>query len=280
MSLSDPEIQFVEMISRSRYLTATIMLAALWFAESLAPMRAFRHRGAHGAANLGLALINGAVVFLGAFAILGTTQLSRTEGFGLLHRFESPVWLNWLLAVVLLDCWQYWWHRINHEVGFLWRFHAVHHSDAEMDVTSGVRFHTFEIAFSVLARLLVLPLIGITVPQLALYELLSLPVILFHHSNIRLPYAADSALRWLIVTPWMHQVHHSRLKPETNSNYSSFLSAWDRLFGSFRLRRNPGEISLGLDGWDERQWRGLPGMLAAPFQSRLFPVAPGGIRED
>ncbi|MBK8727444.1 MAG: sterol desaturase family protein [Holophagaceae bacterium] len=93
-----------------------------------------------------------------------------------------------------------------------------------------------------------------------------LPVILFHHSNLGIPGWADRSLRWLIVTPWMHVVHHSRLQPETDSNYTSFLSVWDRLFGSFRLREKPEEIALGLDGYEERDWRGLPGILASPFR--------------
>jgi sterol desaturase/sphingolipid hydroxylase (fatty acid hydroxylase superfamily) len=112
----------------------------------------------------------------------------------------------------------------------------------------------------------VLPLIGVTVPQLLAYETLSLPVILFHHSNLRIPNQADRCLRWLIVTPWMHYVHHSRWQPETDSNYTSFLSVWDRLFGSFRLRDQPAEISLGLDHYQEHEWRRLPGMLTAPFK--------------
>jgi sterol desaturase/sphingolipid hydroxylase (fatty acid hydroxylase superfamily) len=178
-----------------------------------------------------------------------------------------PPWLHWLAAIVLLDCWQYWWHRFNHRIPLLWRFHAVHHADAELDASSGVRFHTVEITLSFLARLLVLPLLGITIPQLLVYEALALPVILFHHSNLRIPATVDRSLRWLIVTPWMHYVHHSRFQPETDSNYSSFLSIWDRLFRSFRLRAKPQEIELGLDHWSRSESRKLPGMLAAPFRS-------------
>jgi sterol desaturase/sphingolipid hydroxylase (fatty acid hydroxylase superfamily) len=107
-----------------------------------------------------------------------------------------------------------------------------------------------------------------TLPQLLLYETIVLPVVLFHHSNVRLSAAADRRLRWLLVTPWMHYVHHSRLQPETDSNYASLLSAWDRLFGSFRLRDDPAEIELGLTGWSEREWRRLSGMLLAPFRTR------------
>ncbi len=194
-----------------------------------------------------------------------TREWARARRFGLVNLVVLPTSLHWCAAIVMFDIWQYWWHRFNHRMPLLWRFHAVHHADAAMDASSGVRFHTVEMLYSFLARLVVLPLIGVTVPQLVLYETLSLPVILFHHSNLRIPSGLDRVLRCVIVTPWMHYVHHSQWQPETDSNYSSFLSVWDRLFGSFRLRDNPAEITLGLDDYEEREWRPLPGLLAAPF---------------
>jgi len=260
---SDPMVW----LKHSRYFIAAVTLAVLWTLESLAPMFVGRQRRfSHIATNLALAGINALIASGFAFAILGVTEWARTRPFGLLNLTLLPAWLHWLGAIVLFDCWQYWWHRFNHRVPLLWRFHAVHHSDAEMDASSGVRFHTGEMVLSLLARLAVLPLIGLTIPQLLVYETISLPVILFHHSNLRISNCADRCLRWLIVTPWMHYVHHSRWQPETDSNYTSFLSVWDRLFGSFRLREKPAEISLGLDHYQEHEWRRLPGMLAAPFK--------------
>jgi sterol desaturase/sphingolipid hydroxylase (fatty acid hydroxylase superfamily) len=236
----------VESLAQSRYIIVAVTLAVLWAVESVAPMFTGRQRRlSHIATNLALAGLN-ALIGLGfAFAILGVTEWARAHSFGLLNLVPLPGWLHWLGAIVLFDCWQYWWHRFNHRVPFLWRFHAVHHADAEMDASSGVRFHTGEIVLSFLVRLAVLPLLGVTLPELLLYETLSLPVILFHHSNLRISEGADRWLRWLIVTPRMHYVHHSRWQPETDSNYTSLLSVWDRLFGSFRLRDKPSEISLG-----------------------------------
>lgn len=265
MDESLPEL--VQQIRQSRYLVAAIVLAALWTIEASVPMFVGRSRRiSHIISNLGLAVINAVVAYFFAFGILAVTEWARTSDFGLLRLIELPVWANWVLALLLFDCWQYWWHRINHRVPLFWRFHAVHHADAEMDASSGVRFHTVEMTFSFLARLLVLPLIGLTIPQLLVYEAVSLPVILFHHSNMRLPGSVDRVLRGFIVTPWMHYVHHSDWQPETDSNYSSFLSVWDRLFGSFRLRERPQEIKLGLSNWQTEEWRSLPGMLAAPFR--------------
>lgn len=258
---------FLLLVKQSRYVVAAILLAVLWTAESVAPMFVGRNRRpSHIANNLGLAALNAGVAYFFAFGILWVTTWVQSENFGLLHVVALPGWANWVVAIVLFDCWQYWWHRINHRVPLFWRFHAVHHADAEMDASSGVRFHTVEMTFSFFARLIVLPVIGLTIPQLLVYEAISLPVILFHHSNVRLPGPVDRRLRWLIVTPWMHYVHHSRWQPETDSNYASFLSVWDRIFGSFRLREKPQEISLGLDNWDEREWRNLPDMLVAAFR--------------
>ena len=267
MSLS--ELDPLRWMTQSRPYVAAILLGVLWTAESLVPMFVGRrHRFAHYATNLGLALLNAGITSLLAFILLAVLAWANAHAFGLLRLVALPVWWNWIGAIVLLDCWQYWWHRINHRVPLLWRFHAVHHSDADMDASSGVRFHTGEILLSFAARLVVLPLIGLTAPQMLLYEALSLPVILFHHSNIRVSARTDRTLRWLIATPWMHLVHHSRWQPETDSNYSSFLSIWDRLFGSFRLRDKPGEIVLGLEDYAEREWRPLSGLLLAPFRRR------------
>jgi sterol desaturase/sphingolipid hydroxylase (fatty acid hydroxylase superfamily) len=238
----------------------------------VAPMFAGRQRRlSHNATNLALAALNTLVGAGFALAIVGVTEWARERPFGLLNLTPLPAWFHFAGALILFDCWQYWWHRFNHRLPFLWRFHAVHHADAELDASSGVRFHTFEIVLSFLARLIILPLLGVTIIELLVYEALSLPVILFHHSNVRIPERLDRALRWLTVTPRMHYVHHSRWQPETDSNYSSLLSVWDRLFGSFKLRDKPEEISLGLDNYEEREWRRLPGLLASPFRRRKQP---------
>ena len=138
----------------------------------------------------------------------------------------------------------YAWHRINHRVPFLWRFHRVHHSDAQMDVTTASRFHTGEIALSSLLRIPLILALGVTAWQLVLYETMMFGVVQFHYANIALPPRAESVVSRVIVTPTMHKVHHSRWQPETDSNYSAMLSVWDRLFGSFRRRNVLCESSL------------------------------------
>ncbi len=247
---------------------ATLALAILWLVEGVLPMFEGRSaRARHGARNLALGVGNAAVTALiFAAATLFVTEGARERGFGLLHLLGLPGWARIAVAVVAFDAWQYLWHRLNHRIPFLWRFHQVHHSDAELDATSGLRFHTGEIVLSSIARLAVLPLLGLTVTEVLIYETILLPIILFHHSNLRLPGVVDRRLRWLIVTPWMHWVHHSDYQPETDSNYSSIFSFWDRVFGSFRLRAEPRDIRLGLENLDRSEWGTLRGMLAMPFR--------------
>ena len=246
------------------------VLVVLWVLEAVAPMFAERRRRvSHDAANVALGLLNAVVAaLLFGGAMLLVTEWARQEPFGLLHWLDWPAWIAWPLGLVLFDAWMYVWHVLNHKTPLLWRFHAVHHADRELDASSAMRFHTGEIVLSSCARLAVLPLIGLTMPQLLVYESILLPVILFHHSNVRVPRRVDAIIRWVVVTPWMHWVHHSRWQPETDSNYASVLSIWDRLFGTFRLRDDPTRIELGLDDdHDERQWRTLWGMLTRPFRT-------------
>jgi sterol desaturase/sphingolipid hydroxylase (fatty acid hydroxylase superfamily) len=249
-----------------RTLIAALCLVALWTLEGIAPMYpARRRRLIHDLNNLGLMAINFAVISL-LFGAL-TVAVARYD-FGLLHWVIWPAWAEVVVAIVLFDAWQYLWHLLNHQVAFLSRFHSVHHADAEMDASSALRFHPGEILLSSSARLIMLPLLGLSVAQLLLYETLLLPVILFHHSNVRVPPGIDRALRLVIPTPWMHWVHHSQIAAERNSNYSSLLSVWDRLFGTFRLRDKPAEIELGLPAYPEAEWRSVIGMLRAPFHRR------------
>jgi len=263
------DLQSIDWLSISKPLAATVLLVALWAAESVAPMYLERReRMRHGFRNLGLGLLNTLVVAVPfASAMLWASQWAEHQAFGLGHWLTGPAWFQWIVLLLLFDAWMYLWHRLNHRVPLLWRLHAVHHSDREMDATSAFRFHTGEITLSFIARLAVLPLLGMTMPQLLIYETILLPVILFHHSNIRLPARADRWLRWLIVTPRMHWVHHSREQPETDSNYASVLSIWDRCFGTFRLRDRPETIELGLhDDEGGRSWRTLREMLTAPIK--------------
>lgn len=250
---------------------AVVGLLALLAWETFAPFLplfkdSWRSRLRHGLRNLTLALLNTlmtATLFTGLWTF--TAQWSESRGFGLLRGLGHQPWLHAPGAIMLLDAWTYGWHRMNHRLPFLWRFHRTHHSDAQMDVTTASRFHFGEIFFSHCLRIPLIALIGMRLWEVALYETLLLAVIQFHHANVGLPGWLDRGLRCFIVTPAMHKVHHSRLQPETDSNYSSLLSVWDRLFQSFRMRDDPRTIRFGLEGWDSGDRQNLGGLVKTPL---------------
>ncbi|MBC7983636.1 MAG: sterol desaturase family protein [Candidatus Obscuribacterales bacterium] len=249
---------------------AFTVLVALLAWESVAPYFSFfrghaRQRAVHAVRNFTLAVLN-AVVGAIVLATLWTwvTQWSARHEFGVLHWLPLGVVGNLVVGILLFDAWMYAWHRLNHRVSFLWRWHRVHHSDPQMDVTTAHRFHIGEIVLSGLLRAPVLLLLGMSLTDLALYETLMFAVVQFHHANVALPPALDRALRTIIVTPNLHKVHHSRLRVETDSNYSSLFSWWDRLFGSLRLRTDPHSIEFGLPEFAGSEHQTLSGMLKMP----------------
>jgi sterol desaturase/sphingolipid hydroxylase (fatty acid hydroxylase superfamily) len=248
-------------------ISAAVSLIVLLALETWLPAAVGRRRRLrHMARNLALGLLNAALPALVAAPLLAQAAGWAEENrFGLLRMVNAPTTIVLAAAILLFDAWMYWWHRANHEIGFLWRFHRVHHSDPEMDATTAVRFHTGEILISSALRLAVIPLLGITIGQLLVYEMLLLPAIVFHHSNVRLPERLDAALRLILVTPALHRVHHSRLKIETDSNYSSVFSFWDRIAGTFRLRRSSQPVRFGLDEYEGEEWQRIAWMLATPF---------------
>ncbi|AGS38531.1 MAG: sterol desaturase/sphingolipid hydroxylase (fatty acid hydroxylase superfamily) [Cycloclasticus pugetii] len=265
-----------EMDLAAKPVLVALVLATLVMLEMLAPMFRFydavKPRLRHDAANILLGVLNAAiasVLFTGL--VLSVTTWAVGHSFGLLNWLTLNPYLELLIALLLFDCWQYCWHRLNHAIPFLWRFHAVHHSDAAMDASSALRFHSVEIIFSSALRLLVLPIIGLSVEQLLIYELIALPIILIHHSNVAVPATLDRLLRVIIVTPHVHWVHHSHLQNETDSNYASVLSIWDRVFASFCLRDDPQKIRFGLgDRFDQTRWDQFIGQLKQPFNSALY----------
>lgn len=278
----------VAWLTNAQAIVAVAGLVVLYALEGWVPFAADRsHRVRHAARNLSLSLVNIAVL---ALVFAGVTSFvvgaAARAHFGVLRWLELPAWLNTLAAILLIDCWMYAWHRTNHRIAFLWRFHRVHHSDPDLDVTTSARFHVGEITLSSILRLGVFSLLGVTLWQVLLYEICLVPVIQFHHSNVALPERWDKALRWLIVSPNMHRVHHSRWQPETDSNYSSIFSFWDRLARTFRQRTDAHTISFGLDELDHEERQTVVGLLLTPLArvrrgssaQHADPVRHGGAR--
>ncbi|MEW6305375.1 MAG: sterol desaturase family protein [Verrucomicrobiota bacterium] len=246
-----------------------LLLLLAW--ESCAPffvsfVRARGERVRHGLRNLALGLVNGVLNAMVCVALWWwAADWAETNRFGLLHWANLPAWAQVAGAFVLMDLWMYGWHRLNHRVPWLWRFHRVHHSDPRMDVTTASRFHAGEMVISCVLRAPVIVLAGMSLWALAWYEAAMFAVVQLHHANISLPGWLDRALRLVIVTPFVHKVHHSNWQPETDSNYSSLFSFWDRIFGTFRLRTDARTLQFGLDELSAEQHQTLAGLLKTPF---------------
>jgi len=185
-----------------------------------------------------------------------------------------PAWwsgpLGLALDLLILDFWIYWWHRANHEVPLLWRFHEVHHLDRFLDTTTALRFHFGEVLLSAGVRAAVIVAAGIPVTSVIVFETLVLASALFHHANLSLPPRLERGLSRIVVTPSIHWVHHHRRRPDTDSNYATVLSLWDPLFGTRSPTRRWPDMPIGTEG---RAERGVLHLLWAPFRTRNEPAA-------
>lgn len=262
-----------------RPMAAATGLALFWFLETRTPAT-LRPRASpvssrliHAARNYGLAILNGLVILpLAGILVVATCELSHKNPWALLHLQPFPEWMRFGCALLLLDFWTWMWHLTCHRLPLLWRFHRVHHSDTAMDVSSSARFHPGELACSTVARIPMILALGIRTEDLLIYETLLLAISQFHHSAINAE-QTDRWLGWLLVTPGIHRIHHSRNRSETNSNFAAVLSVWDRLCRTSRpANSNPAEAP-GLHELQAERYQTLPGLLKTPFVS-----LPGSLR--
>jgi sterol desaturase/sphingolipid hydroxylase (fatty acid hydroxylase superfamily) len=187
------------------------------------------------------------------------------ERIGLMQFVLWPRWIETLLAVVLLDYTLWWWHWASHRVPFFWRFHLVHHIDRDLDASTALRFHFGELALSVPVRAVQMIVIGVDSRTLWLWQTILFASILFHHSNVRLPLRFERLLVRLIVTPRMHGIHHSDRRDETDSNWSSLLSAWDFLHRTMRFDIPQEQIVIGVPAYHELRDVSFGKILLLPF---------------
>ncbi len=219
--------------------------------------------------NLGLFALNSVVLrLLFPAAAVGIALAVAEMGWGLFNLLALPFWLEVIAAVLLLDLAIYLQHILMHRVSLLWRLHRVHHADLDIDLTTGSRFHTIEIIVSMLIKGMVILLLGPALIAVLVFEVLLNGMAIFNHANVSLPSAVERVVRYLLVTPDMHRVHHSTVKRETNSNYGFNLSVWDRIFSTYIDQPEKGhdKMTIGIAEFrDAKQVDQLPGMLALPF---------------
>jgi sterol desaturase/sphingolipid hydroxylase (fatty acid hydroxylase superfamily) len=198
---------------------------------------------------------------LGPLIVIPVTVFAASHALDWRPDFWSG-WPGLCLDLLLLDLWIYWWHRINHVLPFLWRFHEVHHLDETLDTTSALRFHFGEVILSSLVRAVVIIALAMPLASVVVFEVLIIVSALFHHSNLRLPKWLEKALSFVIVTPSIHWVHHHAKQADTDSNYSTVLSIWDRIFSSRSATHRSDTMKIGVE---RRPERSLLGLIQKPF---------------
>jgi len=256
---SEPQVRLATFLS---------IFAALIVLQQVLPRRDVIGGWPRRITNLSLLIINTLILRV-AFPLLAVDFAIRLEQNGVGPPGILPYWGIVTAGVILLDCAIYWQHRLLHKIPILWRLHRVHHADIGFDVTTAVRFHPFEIAVSMVIKLAIIALFGIPPLAVLIFEILLSAGALFTHANIRLPNTFERRLRWLLVTPEMHRIHHSVHWDESNSNFGFHLSLWDRLFGSYRdqSRDEQTTMLIGLHEFRDRRDQSLWALLTNPFRS-------------
>lgn len=261
-----------EPVIRLGFFFGVFALMALW--EILAPRRVLlTPKTQRWIGNLGIMVLNTVLLrLIFPAAAVGVTLFAQQHGWGVFNYFRAPEWLAVLASVMIFDLAIYLQHVLVHAVPALWRLHRMHHADLDFDVTTGVRFHTFEIFLSMLIKFAVICVLGPPLVAVVIFEVLLNATSMFNHSNVRLPHGLDRMLRLIVVTPDMHRVHHSVEDDETNSNFGFSSPWWDRLFGTYREQPRSGHknMTIGIHGFrDPKQVSRLPGMLMLPFIGRV-----------
>lgn len=257
---------------RMSFFFGMLVVIGLW--EVVAPRRALTiSKAVRWTNNLGLVFLNSFIIrIIFPAAAVGVAQLASEKGWGLFNYYDVPFWYGVIAAVIIMDFVIYIQHVMVHAIPVLWRLHRVHHADPDYDVTTGARFHPIEIILSMLIKFSTILLLGPAVIAVIIFEIMLNATSMFNHGNIGLPKVVDKVMRWFLVTPDMHRVHHSVEDDETNSNFGFSLTWWDRLFGTYREQPRGGQIGMkiGIHKFnDPKQVSWLPGLLTLPFKGKI-----------
>lgn len=218
--------------------------------------------------NIGVVIINTVLLrLLFPAAAVGVAVWVERQGWGLFHNVELPYWLKVALSAIILDFIIYLQHVMFHAVPLLWRLHMMHHADMDYDVTTGTRFHPIEIILSMVIKGAAITVLGTPALGVIIFEILLNGTAMFNHGNFFIPTGIDQILRWFVVTPDMHRVHHSVFPSEANSNFGFSLPWWDRVMGTYRHQPSRGHerMIIGLNQFRDPSHLTLPWMLALPF---------------
>jgi sterol desaturase/sphingolipid hydroxylase (fatty acid hydroxylase superfamily) len=275
---NEPVIRFV-------FFFGSLILMALW--ETLSPCRRLSvSKSMRWFSNLGLAVLNTVILrAIFPFAAVGIAKIATEQSWGLFNVVSLPYWQTVVLSIAGLDLIIYLQHVMFHALPSLWRLHKVHHADRDFDVTTGLRFHPIEILLSMGIKIAAIVLLGAPVTAVLIFEILLNATALFNHGNVSLPPQLDRFLRWFVVTPDMHRVHHSVIPRETNSNFGFNLPWWDYLLGTYRSHASLShqDMTIGLSEYQTTfKIEQLHWMLIMPFlkESSRYPMNQSTISLD
>ena len=256
-----------EVFIRLSFFCGIFVFMAVW--EIITPRRSLSNpRGTRWFNNLTLTFLNSMIVrWLFPITAIGIALYSREHNWGIFNVLEIPKWATGIMSIVVLDLTIYAQHVFFHKIPLFWRLHRMHHTDIDIDVTTGARFHPIEIIISMVIKMAIIVILGAPAWSVLIFEILLNATSMFNHSNVFMNYRIDKFLRTFLVTPDMHRVHHSVIIQETNSNFGFNFPYWDHLFGTYRDQPASGHevMTIGLANYRDRKWLTLPWMLAVPF---------------
>jgi len=257
---------------RLSFFLGILSIMAIW--EIIAPKRALTvSKALRWSNNLGLVFFNSFILrLIFPAAAVGMAAFATDHGWGLLNYYQLPLLPAMIISIIAMDFVIYLQHVLVHAVPVLWRLHRVHHADLDYDVTTGARFHTIEIILSMLIKFATIVVLGAPVVAVIIFEVVLNAMAMFNHGNVGLPTSLDKLLRFFVVTPDMHRIHHSIEDDEANSNFGFNLSWWDRLFGTYREQPRAGHegMTIGIRTFREtKQASWITGMLAMPFIGKV-----------
>ena len=262
-----------EPLVRLACFAGVFLLMAAW--EIAAPRRTrAARRSVRWTSNLGVVALDTLLIrIVVPTAVVGVALQAETAHWGLLGLVSWPLWIKIAIAVVALDLTIYLQHVVFHAIPSLWRLHRMHHADLDIDVSTGVRFHPLEMLLSLVLKMVVVAGLGAPALAVLVFEILLNATSMFSHSNVRLPDGIDRIVRWIVVTPDMHRVHHSIEAVETNSNFGFNFSLWDRMFGTYRPAPAAGHLGMtvGIEQFRDPRELWLDRMLTQPFREGRGP---------
>ncbi len=229
-----------------QFILIFIVFVLQYFFEHIFPQNKKYNNIRHELWNTGVGIINAVLLFVPSALLVELLYQTEKKHIGLFYFFHFSLPVNIISTIIIMDFAMYWWHRFNHTLNIFWRFHKFHHKDEKMNTTTALRFHSIELLFSTLFKAVFFLFMGFSFFPILIYEIIFFIAVVVHHSNININLNFDMLYRKIFSSPLMHRIHHSNIKKETDTNYGSVFSFWDRLFNTYK-KAAAGEIVFGVD---------------------------------